>query len=339
LGYPDKPAQINFFNELERRVRNLPGVKQAGFTWILPMSGINSDSSFEIEGRPKDATHPGPDEELRLVSADYFSTLEMPLLKGRSFNAADKLDAPGVVVINQALAQKYWPNDDPVGKRMRVPRREGPVWTTIIGIVGDIHHRGLDQAVKPEWYAPISQGPYPSMILAVRSTQDPTSLTSAIRREVQAIDSTLPIAHIRTLNDVIGDSIAPRRLSVVLLTVFAGLALVLASVGIYGVMSFLVVQRTHEIGVRMALGAQRADVLRLIISRAGLLIGAGTLIGLVVAFLTTSLLRSALYATSALDLTTFVLVTFTLALVALLASYIPARRATRADPMIALGRG
>jgi putative ABC transport system permease protein len=156
---------------------------------------------------------------------------------------------------------------------------------------------------------------------------------------VQAIDSTLPIAHIRTLNDVIGDSIAPRRLSVVLLTVFAGLALVLASVGIYGVMSFLVVQRTHEIGVRMALGAQRADVLRLIISRAGLLIGAGTLIGLVVAFLTTSLLRSALYATSALDLTTFVLVTFTLALVALLASYIPARRATRADPMIALGRG
>jgi putative ABC transport system permease protein len=193
--------------------------------------------------------------------------------------------------------------------------------------------------VKPEWYAPLSQGPYPSVILAVRSAQDPTSLTSAIRREVQAIDSAQPIAHVRTLNDVIGDSIAPRRLSVVLLTVFAGLALVLASVGIYGVMSFLVVQRTHEIGVRMALGAQRADVLRLIISRAGLLIGAGTLIGLIVAFLTTSLLRSALYATSALDLTTFVLVTLTLALVALLASYIPARRATRADPMIALGRG
>ena len=339
MGYADKQPQINFFNELERRVRNLPGVTHAGFTWILPMSGINSDSSFEIEGRPMDATHPGPDEELRLVSADYFSTLEMPLLKGRSFNPADKLDTPAVVIINQALVQKYWPNDDPIGKRMRVPRREGPVWATVIGIVGDVHHRGLDQPVKPEWYAPIAQGPYPSMILAVRSTQDPTSLASAIRREVQAIDSTLPIAHVRTLNDVIGDSIAPRRLSVVLLTVFAGLALVLASVGIYGVMSFLVVQRTHEIGVRMALGAQRADVLRLIISRAGLLIGSGTLIGLIVAFLTTSLLRSALFATSALDLTTFTLVTLTLALVALLASYIPARRATRADPMIALGRG
>jgi putative ABC transport system permease protein len=164
-------------------------------------------------------------------------------------------------------------------------------------------------------------------------------LTGAIQREVRAIDSVQPIAHVRTLDDVIADSIAPRRLSVVLLMVFAALALVLASVGIYGVMSFLVVQRTHEIGVRMALGAQRSDVLRLIISRAGLLIGAGALIGLIVAFLTTSLLRSALYATSALDLTTFLLVTFTLALVAFLASYIPARRATRADPMIALGRG
>ena len=338
LRYPDKQTQINFFNELQRRVTNLPGVKHAGLTIILPMSGINSDSSFEIEGRPKDPAHPMPDEEIRLVSADYFRTLEMPLISGRYFNAGDKLDAPPVVIINQALAEKYWPNDNAIGKRMRAPRREGRVWTTIVGVVGDVHHRGLDQAVKPEWYAPLTQVPYPSVILAVRSTQDPISLTSAIRREVQAIDAAQPIAHVRTLNDVIADSIAPRRLSVVLLTVFAGLALTLASVGIYGVMSFLVVQRTHEIGVRMALGAQRADVLRLIISRAGLLIGAGTILGLIVAFLTTSLLRSALYATSSLDLTTFALVTLTLALVALLASYIPARRATKADPMIALGR-
>jgi putative ABC transport system permease protein len=339
LRYPDKQSQINFFNELERRVGALPGVRHVGLTIILPMSGINSDSSFEIEGRPMDDTHPGPDEEIRLVSADYFRTLEMPLLKGRYFNGSDKLDAPPVVMINQALAQKYWPNENAVGKRMRVPTREGPVWTTIVGIVGDIHHRGLDQPVKPEWYAPVTQAPYPAVILALRSSQDPTSLTSAIRREVQAIDSAQPIAHVRTLNEVVADSIAPRRLSVVLLTVFAGLALVLASVGIYGVMSFLVVQRTHEIGVRMALGAQRADVLRLIISRAGLLIGLGTAIGLIAAFLTTSLLRSALYATSTLDLMTFLLVTVTLALVAFLASYIPARRATRADPMIALGRG
>ena len=339
LRYPDKQSQINFLNELERRVRNLPGVKYAGFTWILPMSGINSDSSFEIEGRPMDAAHPGPDEELRLVSADYFRALEMPLLKGRFFNAADKLDAPGVVMINQSLAHKYWPNDNPIGKRIRVPTREGPIWATIIGIVGDVHHRGLDQPVQPEWYAPLTQGPYPSMILAVRSSQDPTSLTSAIRREVQAIDPAQPIAHVRTLEQVIADSIAPRRLSVALLTVFALVALVLASVGIYGVMSFLVVQRTHEIGVRMALGAQRSDVLRLIIAHAGALIGAGTILGLIVALLSTSALRSILYEVSALDLSTFLFVTLILTLVALIASYIPARRATRADPMIALGRG
>jgi putative ABC transport system permease protein len=338
LRYPDKKAQADFFTELQRRVAALPGVKHAGLTTILPMSGINSDCSFKIEGRPMAATQPSPDEEDRFVSPDYFQTLEIPLLHGRFFNAADKLDAPPVVIINQALAQRYWPNENPLGKRIRVPFT-GPAWSTIVGVVGDLHHRGLDQPVKPEFYLPLAQVPYSSMILAVRSGQDPLSLANAVRREVQAIDATLPLAHVRTLDQVISDSIAPRRLSVILLTVFAGLALLLASVGIYGVMSFLVVQRTHEIGVRMALGAQRSDVLRLVITHAAILVGVGTVIGLVAAFLSTSLLRSALYATSALDLTTFLFVTFTLGLVALLASYIPARRATRADPMIALARG
>jgi predicted permease len=340
LRYPDKQSQVNFFSEFERRVANLPGVTKAGLTIILPMSGINSDSSFDIEGRMSDDAHPGPDEEVRLVSSDYFRTLEIPLLRGRFFTNGDKLDAPPVVIINQALAQRYWPNEKAIGKRMRLPTQAGPpVWTTIVGIVGDLHHRGLDEPVKPEFYVPLAQAPYPAVILAVRSNQDPVGLTSAIRRAVQAIDPVQPIAHVRTLEQVIADSVAPRRLSVVLLTVFAGLALVLASIGIYGVMSFLVVQRTHEIGVRMALGAQRADVLRLVISHAGILIGAGAAIGLIVALLSTSVLRSALYATSTLDFTTFLLVTLTLALVAFLASYIPARRATRADPMIALGRG
>ena len=339
LRYPDTTSQVNFFSELERRVRSLPGVKDAGLTIILPMSGINSDSSFAIEGRPMDDTHPTPDEEIRLVSPDYFRTLEIPLVQGRFFNAGDKLDSRPVIIINQALAQRYWPNENPIGKRIRVPMSGGPVWATIIGLVGNMRHRGLDQPVKPEYYAPLAQAPYPSVILAVRSLSDPAGLTSAIRREVQAIDPAQPIAHVRTLEQVVADSIAPRKLSVVLLAVFAGVALALAAVGIYGVMSFLVVQRTHEIGVRMALGAQRSDVLRLVIFQAGALIAAGTLLGLSVALLSTSLLRSALYGTSALDFATFLLVTLTLALVALLASYIPARRATRADPMIALGRG
>jgi putative ABC transport system permease protein len=339
LRYPDKKSQVNFFIELERRLASLPGVAHAGLTIILPMSGINSDSSFDIEGRMSDDAHPGPDEEIRLVSSDYFRTLEMPLLKGRFFTGADVLDAPPVVVINHALAQRHWPNEEAIGKRIQLPTAKAPVWATIVGIVGDLHHRGLDQPVKPEFYAPLAQAPYPAVILAVRSPQDPKGLTSAIRSAVQAIDPTLPIAHIRTLEQVIGDSVAPRRLSVVLLAVFAAVALVLAAVGIYGVMSFLVAQRTHELGVRMALGAQRWDVLRLVISHAGALIGAGTVVGLIVALLSTSLLRSVLYEVSALDMPTFLFVTLTLALVALIASYIPARRATRADPMIALGRG
>jgi putative ABC transport system permease protein len=193
--------------------------------------------------------------------------------------------------------------------------------------------------VKPEFYFAHNQNPYRNMILAVRSKQDPRSLTTAIRKEISGLDPDLPAANVRTLDQVTADSIAPRRLSVSLITVFAGVALVLASVGIYGVMSFLVVQRTHEIGVRMALGAQRRDVFVLVLSRAAKLVAIGSAIGLVLAVISSSALRSMLYNVAALDISTFALVTFALAVVALLASYIPARRATKADPMIALGHG
>ena len=338
LKYPDNKSQTNFFAEVERRVVNLPGVTHTGFTVILPMSGVNSDSSFGIEGRPTDDAHPMPDEEVRIISPDYFRTLETPLRKGRFFTAADTEDARPVAIINQALARRYWPNEEALGKRIKISAAK-PVWSTIVGIVGDIHHRGLDSPALPEYYVPLAQAPYNSMILTVRSAQDPRGLISAIRREVQAIDPGQPIAHVRTFEEVIADSVAPRRLSVLLLGVFAAVALVLASVGIYGVMSFLVVQRTHEIGVRMALGAQRRDVLRLVILQALKLVCAGTLVGLIVALLSTSALRSVLYQVSTLDLPTFSFVTIALAVVALLASYVPARRATRADPMIALGHG
>jgi ABC-type antimicrobial peptide transport system permease subunit len=205
--------------------------------------------------------------------------------------------------------------------------------------MGDMRHRGLDLDPKPEYYGAHNQTPYRGMILAVRSTQDPRSLTTAIRREISRLDPDLPAANVRTLEQVAADSIAPRRLSVVLIGVFAAVALVLASVGIYGVMSFLVVQRTHEIGVRMALGAQRADVLRLIIGRAAKLVLFGTGIGLLLGVLSSSALRSLLYNVGAFDSATFLTVTFALCAVSFLASYIPALRATRADPMIALGHG
>ena len=336
--YRHGEAMISFWNEALRRVQQLPGVEAAGYTIVLPLSGSNTDSSFAIEGRVLGKNEPGPDEELRIISPDYFRVLKTPLLRGRFFAESDNGDAPGVVIINDALAKKYWPNEDALGKRITFDdtRKPDAKWLTIVGIVRSIRHRGLDFDPQPEYYLPLAQRAQSSMILTVRSAQDPRNLASAVRREIQAIDPDQPIANVRTLEAVTADSIAPRRLSVVLLGAFAGIALLLAGVGIYGVISYLVVQRTHEIGVRMALGAQRGDVLRLVVGHALKLVGIGTVIGLVLALLSTRTLSALLYSVGAFDATTFVLVTVALAAVALLASYIPALRATRADPMIAL---
>jgi len=331
-------AIINFWNEALRRVRQLPGVEAAGGTIVLPLSGSNTDSSFAIEGRPTGAKEPTPDEELRTISPDYFRVIRTPLLRGRFFAESDNINAPGVVIINDALAKKYWPNENALGKRITFSdtRKPDPNWLTIVGIVRSIRHRGLDVDPQPEYYLPLAQDPERTMVLTVRSAQDPRSLTSAIRREIQSIDPDQPMANVRTLEAVTADSIAPRRMSMALLGAFAGIALLLAGVGIYGVISYLVVQRTHEIGVRMALGAQRRDVLQLVVGHALKLVGIGTVIGLVLAFLSTRTLSALLYSVAAFDPSTFIFVTIALAAVALLASYIPALRATRADPMIAL---
>jgi putative ABC transport system permease protein len=330
-------AMINFWNEALRRVRQLPGVEGVGCTIVLPMSGSNTDSSFAIQDRSVGGKEPTPDEEIRIITSDYFRVLQTPLLKGRFFTEADTADAPGVVIINQALAKKYWPNEEALGKRITLddPRKD-PKWLTIVGIVRGIRHRGLDTDPEPEYYIPVAQRAERSMILAVRSAQDPRNLTSALRREIQSIDPDQPIANVRTLEAVTADSVAPRRMSVVLLGVFAVIALVLAAVGIYGVISYLVLQRTHEIGVRMALGAQRGDVLRLVVGQALKLVGIGTAIGLVLAFFSTRALAALLYNVGASDPATFTIVTVVLTTIAFLASYIPALRATRADPMIAL---
>jgi putative ABC transport system permease protein len=337
IQYPDDQSIVRFNNEAQRRIAAVPGVQAAGLSTILPLAGTNADSSFAIEGQLSNDRNPSPDEEKRQVSPDYFRALQIPLIKGRFFTDADKADAPPVIIVNQAFAKKFWPNQDAVGKRIVMGgMSEHPNWITIVGVVGDVRHFGLDFDPKPEMYVPFAQDPYFTSIYVVRSNQDPRSLLPAIRREVQAIDSAVPLANVRTFEEVIADSVAPRRLSVVLLEVFAGVAVLLASVGIYGVMSFLVVQRTQEIGVRMALGAQRSDVLKLILRRSLKLISAGTAIGLVVALMSTGTLRALLYDVSAFDTPTFVLVTILLAAVALAASYLPAMRATKADPMAAL---
>jgi putative ABC transport system permease protein len=339
IQYPDDSSIVRFNNEAQRRMAALPGVQAAGFSTILPLAGTNSDWSFAIESRPLNDNSPSPDEEKRQVSPDYFRALETPLIKGRFFTNADNADATPVIIVNQAFAKKFWPNDDALGKRITFDDdpKKNPKWIKVVGVVGDIHHFGLDIEPKPEMYVPFGQTPYFTTIYVVRSNQDLRGLLPAIRREIQAIDPAVPVGNVRTFEDVIADSIAPRRLSVVLLGVFAGVAVLLASVGIYGVMSFLVVQRTHEIGVRMALGAQRGDVLKLVLVRSLKLISAGTIIGLIVAVMSTHTLRALLYSVSAFDGATFALVTILLGAVALAASYLPAMRATRADPMIVLG--
>jgi putative ABC transport system permease protein len=337
--YASGQPVADFYAELVRQTQTLPGVEAAALTMILPLSGTNSDSSFAIDGRAQTQGKVSPDEEIRVITPDYFKVLRVPLLAGRFFDQHDNSNVPKVVIINQAFARKWFSGENPIGKRITQdnPAKPDAHWMAIVGVVGDMRHRGLDYPPAPEYYLPHAQLPYRVMTLAVRSEQDPRGLATAIQRQVQTLDPELPIANVRTLGQVVSDSVAPRRLSVVLLGIFAAIALLLAAVGVYGVMSYLVVQRTHEIGVRMALGAQRRDVLRLVVGHALKLIGIGALIGLALAFASTRALSGLLYNVSAFDLTTFVVVTVALGAVALLASYIPALRATRADPVIALG--
>ncbi|HEU0272947.1 MAG TPA: ABC transporter permease, partial [Candidatus Udaeobacter sp.] len=333
--YPRGQPVINFYEEAVRRIKNISGVQHVAFTVMLPLSGSNTDSSFIIEGQDPKATGAFPDEEIRDITPDYFRTLQTPLLKGRFFTAADTADSPPVVIINRAFEKKYFPNGEGLGKR--ISRDDtNPKWETIVGVVADIKHRGLDMEAQPEYYLPHTQSPDREMILAVRSAQDARTLARAIREELGNIDRDIPLANVRTLDAVVADSIAPRRLSVVLLSAFSGIALLLASVGMYGVISFLVAQRTHEIGVRMALGAQRSDVLKMVIGQAAKLLLIGAAIGLPMAFLSGSALRTLLYQVSPFDISIFLIVTMILGGVGLFASYLPAHRAARADPVVAL---
>ena len=334
-----EPKQIaSFYRQIIERTGALPGVSAAGATVILPLSGSNTDSSFMIEGHmPQDPSR-FPDEEIRVVTPDYFRTMSIPLLKGRYFTDADKEDAPGAVIINQALARKYLPGEDALGQRLTMddPGKPTAKWLTIVGVVGNVKHRGLNVEAKPEFYLPHTLYPEASMTLVARTASDPAGLTSAIRKEVAALDSDLPVYNARTMEEVISDSVAPQRLSTLLLGLFAALALVLAAVGIYGVISYSVTQRTHEIGIRMALGAQTHDVLRLVIGHGMLLVAIGVSVGLLAALAMTRLMASLLYGVSAHDPLTFISIPALLILVAVLACYIPARRATRVDPMVAL---
>lgn len=333
--YPNVPRIAAFYSELLERVRNLPGIQSAGLTAYLPLSGADNGWAFFIEGRPPLPVGVYNMAKYRPVSPGYFETIGIPLLRGRAFNTADNENAPLVVIINASMARSYWGQENPVGQHLRFG---GPTQRTVVGVVGDVHHESLDGELSPEMYVPFTQIPNTERrpTIVVRTAMDPASVTAGLRNAVSGIDSALPLDQVETMEQLVSASVGQPRFRTTLLAAFSLLALVIAAVGIYGVMNYVVSQRIREFGIRVAIGATEGDVLRLVLRRAVVLIGAGLGLGLVGSAMLARLIAGLLYGISALDPATFVVVSVLLTAIALLASYIPARRATRVDPLTAL---
>lgn len=331
--YPNTPQVVNFYAQLLDRVKALPGVESAATISTLPLSGNNTDIDFLIEGRPAPPPNQEPVAWFSVISPDYFQTMQLRLIKGRPFSESDNEKAPLVAVISETTAKRYWPNEDPLGKRIgRGPDK----WREIVGIVRDVKHFGLAADAPATMYLPMRQAPARGMNLVARTSGDPLSIAPALRQQVWAGDRNLAIANLGTMKDLIAASITQQRFILTLLACFAGLALLLAAVGIYGVMSYAVTQRTHEIGIRMALGARVGDVLRLVFRQGLVLTLIGIAIGMALAFALTRLMSSLLFGVTPTDAVTFAAVAGGLVLVALVACLVPARRATKVDPLIAL---
>ncbi|HEY6186740.1 MAG TPA: ABC transporter permease [Pyrinomonadaceae bacterium] len=337
--YKEIPRQTQFRERTLEAINTLPGV-EAAMVSEIPLGGDALFHNFVIEGRPP--LSPGEEPELhsRSVSGDYFRTMRIPLIKGRGLTLQDREGAPLVGVINEAMAREYFSGQDPIGARVRWAREEGePRWITIVGVVGDVKHFGLEQPEQSALYTPYAQSSQPWkrwMSVVVRSSGDPATIASMVKARIWTVDSQLPVTKVRTMTDVMAASVAAQRFMMILLGLFAAIALILAVVGIYGLMSYSITERTHEIGIRMALGAQGRDVLKMVVGQGLKLITAGIALGLVGAFALTRIMTSLLFGVSTVDPLTFAAVSALLALVALAACYIPARRATKVDPMIAL---
>jgi len=327
----------NFYDQLFERIRNVPGVKSVGGINPLPLGGTNISLSVLVEGAPAVALTDRPSVGVRVVTPGYFQTMSIPILKGRAFTEQDRDNSPNVILVNEALASRFWPNQDAIGKRLDFEEDSGKqVWREIVGVVGNVKHKALATEVMPEAYFPYKQDPENFMGLVVRTASDPVSMIPAIRNQVLSIDKDQPVSDIMTMEQRLAKSVAASRFVMLLLGSFSVLALGLAAVGIYGVMSYLVTQRTQEIGVRMALGAQKRDVLKLVVRRGMVLAIIGTALGLVASLALTRLMRSLLFEVTPTDWLTFVITSVVLLTVALLACYIPARRATKVDPLVAL---
>ena len=337
----DDNKTVAFYRQLLEKVQRLPGVESSGVGMALPPNLLEVTDYFTVEGQAETSERNLGLADLVFVSPDYFRALGVPLVAGRYFSPADRADAPKVAIINQTLARHYWPNQNPVGKRLKTGGAERPKnpWMEIVGVVGDVKYSGLDAAPEMVLYEPHEQAAWSSMYLVVRTSSklgDPTTLASAVQNAVWSLDKDVPVAHVRTLDQLLSESVEQPRFRTVLLEVFAFIALSLAAVGIYGVLAYSVTQRRREIGVRMAVGAQRRDVLWLVVGQGMLLTLIGVAIGLAGAFGLARFLSTLLYGVRPTDLATFVIVPLLLACVAFLACYIPARRAMRVDPMVAL---
>jgi putative ABC transport system permease protein len=339
----DQAKSIAFFNEVQERVRSLPGVVSAGATLSLPVAeGMNVDTPFTVVGEP--APRKGEEDKgyLRPVTPSYFQALRIPLRAGRLLQESDRAGAPEVVLVNETLVRTYLHGASPVGRRLSFGAELGGLGNLketsreIVGVVGDVRHDGLAKDPVPEIYVSNTQGYWRSLILVIRAKSEPASLTRAVLGEIWKADKSLPAAKIRTLEEIVSGSVAQPRFYSLLLAIFAGFALLLAAVGVYGLVSYLVALRTHEIGIRMALGARREDVFRMVLARGLTLVAAGTLAGLALALGLGRFLRSLLFGVGVTDPWTFALVVLVLGGVALLSSYFPARRAVRADPVTAL---
>jgi len=335
-SYPQPQQKVDFFQHLLTNVRALPGIEDAAIGSAPPFTGIPAATNFTIAGQPPVAVADQPVTDVRVVDQHYFGVLGIPLLKGRNFSDREVVQESHVVIINEALARKHFGNDNPLGQRLTINMKDDPPPTEIVGVVGDVRSKSMDVPATPMVYWPHSELPGFPVMLVVKTKSEPTAFAAAIQREVLAIDKNQPVSEMRTMSSLMADTIARSRFASLMLTIFAALAFLLASVGIYGVMSYSVSQRTNEIGIRMALGATGQSVLTMILKRGLIMSACGVVLGLIGSLVLTRFLVSLLYGVSATDPVTFIVVSVALTAVALFASYLPARRAMRVDPLVAL---
>ena len=331
--------QARFYHELTQRVRALPGVQSASAALPLPLSGDRLTISFGIEGRPV-APQDAPSADLFIAEPNYFRTMGITLLNGRDFDERDQHSSTPVAIVSDAFARQYFPGENPIGKRI-MPGistwdHDDSKMSEIVGVVSDIRHRSLNAEPKPAYYVPQAQIPFSEMTIMLKTTNDPHALVTSVTREVQTLDADVPVFNIKTMDEYMSASVAQPRFNTTLLSIFAAVALVLTVIGLYGVMSYAVAQRTNEIGIRMALGAQAGNVLALIVKDGVKMVGVGLVIGLAGAFALTRLLSSLLFGVTTRDPATFLAIAVLLSVVAMLACYVPAWRATRVDPLEAL---